>query len=174
MKEDRRFTNLDGVSKYLFCSICLEVFQTPTRMRCGHTYCEDCIKSWAKQANTCPQCRERFSLKTNTKDLLAQNLIRELKVKCGFKGCSWVGSLGDVESHEAQCTLHPDRIAKWMTSKINQSSCGLLLKLYEANPTLAKALIHTSSNVSPSDTPPLDLQSTKNSKRTKAANAHRT
>lgn len=32
-----------------------------TKLDCGHYFCKSCIKKWAKQQNTCPQCRKRFT-----------------------------------------------------------------------------------------------------------------
>ena len=45
------------------CNICLDdkYKRRMARLDCGHYYCKSCIKKWAKQQNTCPQCRARFT-----------------------------------------------------------------------------------------------------------------
>lgn len=42
------------------CSICTDLFEsdnTISALPCGHTFHENCINQWLKNANTCPSCR---------------------------------------------------------------------------------------------------------------------
>ena len=41
------------------CSICSDMFEQPTIVNCGHTFCKTCIEGWRqRQRNpTCPICR---------------------------------------------------------------------------------------------------------------------
>lgn len=39
------------------CSICQERFRDPTRLRCGHVFCEECVGEWFERERTCPLCR---------------------------------------------------------------------------------------------------------------------
>ncbi|KAM6297325.1 E3 ubiquitin-protein ligase TRIM65 [Aegotheles albertisi] len=55
------------VEEKLVCSICLELFQVPVTLPCGHNFCKRCIGDYwhrqeqgAKQGYTCPQCRRDF------------------------------------------------------------------------------------------------------------------
>jgi len=41
----------------LQCSICNEVYITPVVVKCGHTFCEECISTWTKTQKNCPECR---------------------------------------------------------------------------------------------------------------------
>ncbi|XP_020847626.1 LOW QUALITY PROTEIN: E3 ubiquitin/ISG15 ligase TRIM25-like [Phascolarctos cinereus] len=57
----------------LTCFICLEIFQQPVAIPCGHTFCSPCLdKAWASKGSYlyCPQCRvlflERPRLRKNT------------------------------------------------------------------------------------------------------------
>ncbi|XP_056156077.1 E3 ubiquitin/ISG15 ligase TRIM25-like [Lampris incognitus] len=50
----------------LCCSVCLDLFNQPVTLLCGHSYCRDCIESrWdmdeEKGVCSCPQCRQIFS-----------------------------------------------------------------------------------------------------------------
>ncbi|KAM9120124.1 zinc finger protein RFP-like isoform 1-T2 [Pangshura tecta] len=45
----------------LSCSICLEYFQDPVSIHCGHNFCRACISQCWEETDTnfsCPQCRE--------------------------------------------------------------------------------------------------------------------
>ena len=43
----------------LECPVCLEYFQTPKILPCGHTYCDHCLKSIIKDSElTCPECNQ--------------------------------------------------------------------------------------------------------------------
>uniref|UniRef100_A0A8C3JHC2 Uncharacterized protein n=1 Tax=Calidris pygmaea TaxID=425635 RepID=A0A8C3JHC2_9CHAR len=42
------------------CSICLEIFQDPVSIHCGHNFCRSCItQTWEERTTnfSCPQCR---------------------------------------------------------------------------------------------------------------------
>lgn len=47
--------------KDLECSICLEIFQMPIVLICGHTFCRKCIELQKQESNKCPQCRKHIS-----------------------------------------------------------------------------------------------------------------
>ncbi|XP_069808635.1 nuclear factor 7, ovary-like [Dendropsophus ebraccatus] len=49
----------------LTCSICLNLYNDPVTLQCGHNYCRDCIENVldtqkGSEAYTCPQCRAEF------------------------------------------------------------------------------------------------------------------
>ncbi|XP_068099192.1 tripartite motif-containing protein 75-like [Hyperolius riggenbachi] len=54
-----------NVSEELSCSICLNVYQDPVVLRCGHSFCSSCIGSVldAQEGSgySCPQCRTEFA-----------------------------------------------------------------------------------------------------------------
>ncbi|XP_053155178.1 zinc finger protein RFP-like [Hemicordylus capensis] len=50
-----------SLHKEATCSVCLEYFQDPVSIPCGHSFCRACITQCWKERNTnfsCPQCRE--------------------------------------------------------------------------------------------------------------------
>ncbi|XP_048347930.1 E3 ubiquitin-protein ligase TRIM39-like [Sphaerodactylus townsendi] len=52
---------VESLHKEATCSICLEYFQDPVSIPCGHSFCRSCITLCWKERNTnfsCPQCRE--------------------------------------------------------------------------------------------------------------------
>lgn len=140
MASTRSFLSPDSISKHLHCSICADVFTDPQRLPCGHIFCLECIKHWAAERPTCPQCRKKFSIKHLARDLLASNLVDELKVKCSHKGCGWVGPSADEQTHCAVCLFHPGREESWLRPLMtNQPS--LLSKLLERDPEGVKAFL---------------------------------
>ncbi|CAD8170449.1 unnamed protein product [Paramecium octaurelia] len=45
-----------------FCSICYgEIIDKGIIQTCKHTFCFKCLEVWAKQKQTCPQCRTDFN-----------------------------------------------------------------------------------------------------------------
>lgn len=43
------------------CPICLEIFRQPTVTNCGHSFCEQCIKSFFRKP--CPVCRKKVTMR---------------------------------------------------------------------------------------------------------------
>lgn len=86
IKIERKFVNLNGVSKHLFCTICQEVFDDAKRINCGHTFCNNCIIEWIKKNSRCPICRQQCTNIDLSKDLIASNIIGDLEVTCINKG----------------------------------------------------------------------------------------
>ncbi|XP_072308903.1 E3 ubiquitin-protein ligase TRIM21-like [Eucyclogobius newberryi] len=70
------------------CSICLDVFNEPTSLQCGHNFCKGCIEqNWAdKVLYRCPNCNQHFitkpELKINTFiSEISKNFQRSVKRK---------------------------------------------------------------------------------------------
>ncbi|KAM4035355.1 E3 ubiquitin/ISG15 ligase TRIM25-like [Anomaloglossus baeobatrachus] len=54
-----------GLRKELECSICMSVYTDPVTLRCGHSFCRDCINNMqdtdgGSGAYSCPECRATF------------------------------------------------------------------------------------------------------------------
>ncbi|KAI9499131.1 hypothetical protein BDB00DRAFT_219905 [Zychaea mexicana] len=39
------------------CTICVDYFESPYTLQCGHTFCKVCIRAWFGQQKSCPGCR---------------------------------------------------------------------------------------------------------------------
>ena len=57
-----------GEIQSLLCSICTDVFEDATLLKCGHTFCRQCLVSYdqyqrhVEDAIPCPLCRQQTSL----------------------------------------------------------------------------------------------------------------
>ena len=52
---------LESLDLLLDCDVCLETFKNPRTLRCGHEFCEECLRGVARRHPqghvTCPTCR---------------------------------------------------------------------------------------------------------------------
>ncbi|XP_014816061.1 PREDICTED: LOW QUALITY PROTEIN: E3 ubiquitin-protein ligase TRIM39-like [Calidris pugnax] len=64
------------------CSICLEIFQDPVSISCGHSFCRSCItRTWEGRTTnfSCPQCRKTVSRKRLRPNRELANVIEAAK-----------------------------------------------------------------------------------------------
>ena len=117
---NRIFVSTADISKELFCSICQEVFNDPVQSTCQHTFCRECITSWAKSKNhmTCPLCRVKINVKTLNRNLLAFQIINDLEIYCNnkTKGCEWIGALDNATSHLPNCQFSEGKLPDWFNT----------------------------------------------------------
>ena len=111
----RKFVCIDNVSKFLYCSICDEIFRNPIRLKsCGHTYCLSCILNWSKHNLNCPLCRKEFTENDIRVDHIATNIINDLEIYCINSCCPWKGKLNDFESHLKDCYFNPSKMPEYI------------------------------------------------------------
>ncbi|XP_078073391.1 zinc-binding protein A33-like [Mustelus asterias] len=76
---------LQGLTVEAICPICLEFFNDPVSLDCGHNFCRSCItQCWGKKKiNSCPECREEFqerNLRVNRALVNLAEKARQLKL----------------------------------------------------------------------------------------------
>ncbi|KAI8049173.1 hypothetical protein BDF22DRAFT_778649 [Syncephalis plumigaleata] len=59
------------------CSICVEPFNMPHVIQCGHVYCLDCLRHWFNQSKSCPSCRLQLTRRP-VPVLLLRNVVDEI------------------------------------------------------------------------------------------------
>ncbi len=107
-----RFVNLSPeIAENFKCSICLDIFDNPLELSCGHIFCSVCIRSLFNNGNKCecPECRRLVmsqEVKPPNKKLLC--LLHSFDIKCDNVnvGCCMVVKLENLEQHTRLCHLN--------------------------------------------------------------------
>lgn len=103
------------------CPICFEA-QPPVVTRCGHRYCEDCLRQALARRRSCPACREALQpqrdivvLRPPVRSGLPSALMRRLAVLLGdpAQRTLVVASFGDVHERLAQWLRRQGRARTW-------------------------------------------------------------
>ncbi|KAM9751937.1 nuclear factor 7, brain-like [Menidia menidia] len=91
-------------SEDLTCSICLTIFSDPVVLRCGHSFCRECISLSLKSQPQCPQCRvpEKGQFATN-------HILKSLSEKAKENERSKRGS-GAEEAAGGFCPEHEEKL----------------------------------------------------------------
>ncbi|MGH0156772.1 UNVERIFIED_CONTAM: hypothetical protein FKN15_066148 [Acipenser sinensis] len=65
--------NIQVAEEQFKCSVCLEIFEHPVTIPCGHSFCMKCIEKYWHICDQyrCPHCRQLF----NQKPILGKNII---------------------------------------------------------------------------------------------------
>ncbi|KAG4071349.1 hypothetical protein HA402_004053 [Bradysia odoriphaga] len=103
------FVNLSqDIAENFKCSVCLDIFEAPLELPCGHIYCYECIRTYFSSSSTseCPECRGRVrarDVKPPNRKLLC--LLHNLNIKCEFAGfgCSAVMKVESLIAHTREC-----------------------------------------------------------------------
>ncbi|KAJ8342515.1 hypothetical protein SKAU_G00324430 [Synaphobranchus kaupii] len=72
------------LQKELICPICLDFFDDPVILKCGHNFCRGCIlMHWEEDGDDdvgyrCPECRQVFGKISFTTNYLVKNLVDKL------------------------------------------------------------------------------------------------
>ncbi|XP_069098098.1 E3 ubiquitin-protein ligase TRIM39-like [Pleurodeles waltl] len=84
------------------CSICLEYFENPVIIACGHNFCQFCISQCWQEVNinfACPQCRATSQERSFRPNRQLGNLVEMLKLH-----------LPSLKSQEHVCEKHQQRL----------------------------------------------------------------
>ena len=93
------------VDEEFICSICLDVFENPVSVTCGHIFCRSCIVTANKEQNCCPMDRQPLG-KNWTPIHAMRGLIDKLQTKCPFSVCQETMPRSQQEAHVINCKFN--------------------------------------------------------------------
>uniref|UniRef100_A0A8C4Q6D5 RING-type domain-containing protein n=1 Tax=Eptatretus burgeri TaxID=7764 RepID=A0A8C4Q6D5_EPTBU len=88
----------------LTCAVCLQLFEEPITLPCGHSFCLNCLENYwdSREEPTscfCPNCREVFLQKPKLKKSNGIK-INVVQVKCKTKYCRYSPVLESSEGSQ--------------------------------------------------------------------------
>ena len=90
---------------------------------CQHTFCRTCISNWIKNRHSadCPICREKLpKIDKLEKNMLANQLIGDLQIRCANRACSWTGKLDSLKAHLPSCEFREGNLPPWFIDYVRQ------------------------------------------------------
>ena len=81
-------SRLDGVDEQLTCSICHELFDDPTQLSTGHSYCRECILQHLANSATCPLTGARVAADDARPNHALRGLIDAQRVRAASRGAT--------------------------------------------------------------------------------------
>ena len=153
-----RFYDRDSISENLICSICADIFNYPTALFCGHTFCRSCFEEWFRNSRTCPECRAPASIHQSHRDLLAHKFLDSVSVYCSYIGCLWIGRMDELQSHMSACDCNPAKFPEYMVTRQSENgpaTSDLRMRLFRDNRELFEQFVSDSPGES---TAPLRME----------------
>ena len=101
---DARF--VDRLSNRHTCPVCLLALREPTVTKCGHLFCNDCVRPLASRGRIeCPVCKEEQKESEIYPNNYDKREIMSLMIYCDQqeKGCGWKGELRERGTHNETC-----------------------------------------------------------------------
>jgi len=114
-KSNFEYLNGDSIDEELKCAICFRPFDFPVcNPQCGHTFCQECIKTWHKNSSICPTCRQRAYIKSYTpvKTRAVLNQLSRLHFKCNL--CQQM----NIEDRNKHLEICPKQVIKCPSADI--------------------------------------------------------
>ncbi|XP_043942309.1 zinc-binding protein A33-like [Protopterus annectens] len=98
-----------GLEEELTCPVCLDLFNKPVMLECGHNFCKNCIdSSWSKESPiSCPECRQEF----HEKKYVVNRVLATLSEKA-MDVCLEQKDTACTQDHSTNKTLCPDHTEK--------------------------------------------------------------
>jgi ubiquitin-conjugating enzyme E2 I len=97
------------VDENCICIICHNVFDEPSSLKCGHTFCLACLNSALDSARRCPTCRMTVPKKGENviPNRVLKGLIENLTVRCKSSACGDPDPDPDNEPDRQRRRLNP-------------------------------------------------------------------
>uniref|UniRef100_A0A2K5EIE4 RING-type E3 ubiquitin transferase n=1 Tax=Aotus nancymaae TaxID=37293 RepID=A0A2K5EIE4_AOTNA len=101
------------------CPVCLEVYEKPVRVACGHVFCSSCLQERLKQKKpVCGVCRS--ALDPGVRAVEPQRPIKSTETSC--HGCRKNFFLSKIQAHVATCSKYQNYIMEDVKATTNDAS----------------------------------------------------
>ncbi|KAM9296204.1 E3 ubiquitin-protein ligase RNF114 [Gastrophryne carolinensis] len=101
------------------CPICLELFQEPVRVTCGHIFCGRCLEPCMMQKSpTCAVCRSALTYDRRAAELEKQ--MQETQTMC--KGCHTKMALSKMRVHSGGCSKYQSYVMEGVKAVTREQS----------------------------------------------------
>ncbi|KAG8439386.1 hypothetical protein GDO86_014535 [Hymenochirus boettgeri] len=118
-ERDPVWDNYTDPTEKFTCPICLELFDKPTRVACGHVFCFACLQQCMKNRNSiCGVCRSSLVHVGRAGDLEKQ--MQNTETSC--KGCNKKVNLSRMRVHSASCTRYESYVMDGIKSVTQDQS----------------------------------------------------
>eukprot|EP00668_Euglena_longa_P000864 GGOE01001047.1.p1 GENE.GGOE01001047.1~~GGOE01001047.1.p1 ORF type:complete len:951 (-),score=183.34 GGOE01001047.1:1955-4807(-) len=102
------FRYAEMVDDEFSCPMCLEVMEDAACLtRCGHSFCQPCLKRALQRKPECPTCRQQGE--ECVPNFTLRKLISSLMVKCYYDTCSVKVPRSEVDAHAQKCPNAPHK-----------------------------------------------------------------
>jgi WD40 repeat protein len=111
--EKEIFLDQKEAEKYI-CAFCTAVIKDAVETKCGHLFCDSCMKESLKRHNyKCPIDNKFVMEHMIHPAYFIRRELNNLEVKCinNEKGCEWKGSLIKIPTHEEICLYKEEKCA---------------------------------------------------------------
>ncbi|XP_023660985.1 E3 ubiquitin-protein ligase TRIM47 [Paramormyrops kingsleyae] len=108
-------TGANELQRELVCAICLDFFDDPVILKCGHNFCRFCIlMHWEENGGEdvgyqCPECRQIFGKISFTKNYLVKNLVDKLSELDCLRQCKPQKPAEQIKP-ETRCERHHEEL----------------------------------------------------------------
>nr|XP_054773661.1 tripartite motif-containing protein 45-like [Lytechinus pictus] len=116
MAEKIEIEKASSTSQDLICPLCLDIFDEPTILTCGHTFCRKCLKKYDLTHQdidhmVCPLCREITKLSANRVDDLRLNVSINGCVDDYHAKCGGMNAVLELRPKCTACKLQQDAVS---------------------------------------------------------------
>uniref|UniRef100_UPI00398F6EE6 zinc-binding protein A33-like n=1 Tax=Pristiophorus japonicus TaxID=55135 RepID=UPI00398F6EE6 len=133
--------HLANLTKDLSCSICLEFFEDPVFLTCGHNFCEACILLFWEDGNcSCPECRLLFPGKVLRPNRQLANIVATVRslmtTSWGRKSGEPLDVLSEPRLNIIAATQHHTPSTQGIKRKVNELACRFEVEFAELHQIL--------------------------------------
>ncbi|XP_039221883.1 zinc finger protein RFP-like isoform X2 [Crotalus tigris] len=122
-------TALEQLGQEATCPLCLDLFQQPMVLPCGHNFCRDCLARLGAEAS-CPQCRARVEPGSACPSQALANIVGLVK------GLRLLRGAQEGSSGPQLCQEHQQPLQTFCSSE-NRLLCASCLGGHQGHPLLS-------------------------------------